>query len=105
MTAKRARKSPKVETICAYQRRRMVTTRRTAPMLRGSGALGAGMGTASTVLASDWGSTGASSWLRDSWLMALVPSRMHRRTQRTQRYVHAIVAVELREADLSAIRR
>src|ERR1700733_13331918 len=70
MTAKRARKSPKVETICAYQRRRMVTTRSTARMLRGSGALGAGTGMASTVLAS----SSLSSWLRDSWLMGLVPS-------------------------------
>jgi hypothetical protein len=44
MTAKRARKSPKVETIWAYQRRRMVARRRTAAIESGSGAVGAGMG-------------------------------------------------------------
>src|ERR1700728_1229494 len=58
MTAKRARKSPKVETICANQRRRMVTTRRTAPMESGSGG---GVATGST-----------SSGLVGVWLMVVV---------------------------------
>ena len=43
MTAKRARKSPKFETICAYQSLRMVGMRSTAPRVMGSGASGFGM--------------------------------------------------------------
>ena len=68
MTAKSARKSPKTLTICAYQSRRMVTTRSTAPIDIGSGALGAGMGMESTELAS----SSASSWVRVSSLIAEV---------------------------------
>ena len=37
MTANSARKSPKVETIWAYQRRRMVSMRRTSRMDNGAG--------------------------------------------------------------------
>ena len=40
MTANSATKSPKVETIWAYQSRRMGAMRSTAPMLKGSGGGG-----------------------------------------------------------------
>src|SRR5580698_8991165 len=40
MTAKRARKSPKTEMIWAYQRRRIMGTRRTSPMDNGAGSSG-----------------------------------------------------------------
>src|ERR1700709_84802 len=40
MTAKRARKSPKTETTCAYQRRRSMGMRITSPIERGAGSSG-----------------------------------------------------------------
>ncbi len=40
MTAKRARKSPKTEMICAYQRRRIMGMRRTSPIDKGAGSSG-----------------------------------------------------------------
>ena len=51
MTAKRARKSPRTETIWAYHMRRMGTMRRTAAMESGSGCVGAGRGKPSGVSA------------------------------------------------------
>ena len=43
MTAKSARKSPKVETSCAYQSRRMMGKRSTSDMESGAGAAAAGV--------------------------------------------------------------
>src|ERR1700733_11060921 len=40
MTAKSARKSPKTETTCAYQRRRIMGMRMTSPMDSGAGSSG-----------------------------------------------------------------
>src|ERR1700733_10458637 len=40
MTAKSARKSPKTETTCAYQRRRIIGMGMTSPMERGAGSSG-----------------------------------------------------------------
>src|ERR1700678_4494902 len=59
MTAKRARKSPKTETTCAYQRRRIMGMRRTSPIDNGAGSSGsmmgaAGAGLVEVVLMGDW---------------------------------------------------
>ena len=53
ITAKSARKSPKTEMIWAYQRRRSMGMRRTAPIDNGSGNSGSIGGAAGAVVVAD----------------------------------------------------